>query len=140
MPIFSAPKNNPLAHYYTNSKNAEDTEVFNSKERNVRKKFDDLVYAKQVISRDSLIGLANNNFKNISMEFWVRLSSDRKKVFDTRVKYCLPENNPNFITKTCKNHGEFIQVNQQVFEKYLDFLDTESESQFKECNRLLFGL
>lgn len=135
MPIFSAPINNPLIHYYTNKKHAEDTE--DDGRKFIRKECDDFVYAKKTIKIDPLTKLAPNNISGANFQFLIRLSADRKRVFDPREKHCISEDVPDYVTRTCKNTGDFIQVNYNVFNMYLLFLSTESDSFYKECNRLL---
>ena len=142
MPVFSAPKHSPFSEYYTNKKNSEYNQEFNSKVRNLRNNNDEFVYAKKIITPPPLSKLAPNKMPTVTNEtdFFVRLSTNMKTVFDTREKYCLPENNPDFITRTCKNTGKYVKTSQYIFEKYLDFLENESESQYKELNRLIFRL
>ena len=85
---------------------------------------------------------SNNEKVAPSFDYMVRLSPDLKMVYDPRVKYCIPDKRPDFVTRVCKD-GEiplFTKVNQSVFSKYILFLGNQSDSQYKECNRLVFGL
>lgn len=142
MPIFSAPKHNPLFSYFTNTKNSQRTQEFDSKVRFLRNDNDEFVYAKKIITPTPPMGIAPNKPPTVSRQtdFYIRLSPDLKTVFDTRERYCIPENQPDFVTRTCKNPGQYVKVSNNIFEKYLDFLETESESQYKELNRLVFRL
>ena len=142
MPIFSAPKYNPLFYYFTNQKNSQFTQELDSKVRFLRNENDEFVYAKKITAPTPPMGTAPNKPPTVStqIDLYIRLSPDLKNVFDTRERYCLPENRPDFITRTCKNPGRYIKVHKNIFEKYLDFLENESESQYKELNRLIFQL
>lgn len=142
MPIFSAKKYDPAFTYYTTKKHAERTDQQKDKTRFLRNENDDLVYAKKIINNSFSRSISTNMPPTIStiMEAYIRLSPDLKSVFDPRERYCLPENNPDFVTRTCKNTGKYIKVGSILLEKYLDFLENESESQYKELNRLVFRL
>lgn len=143
MSVFKHRLSNAVIQYFTDAKGAQESNVENN--RFYRNEDDHLVYAKKIISMESLpyIDPAQSQQKHKTQyDYLVRLAPDLKRVFDPRVKYSIPEDRPDFVTRVCKD-GEkplFAKVNQLVFEKYLNFLLTYSDSLYKECNRLTFNL
>jgi|694.fasta_scaffold49143_1 hypothetical protein len=141
MAIFSREQLRSPVEYYTDSAHADNKGVDNIY---FRIKDDDFVYAKKIPSESFLKQMMSNSpGKNPpSYDYMVRLSPDLKTVYDPRVKYCIPDNRPDFVARVCKN-GEkplFTKVNESIFSKYLLFLGNQSDSQYRECNRLVFGL
>lgn len=129
--------------YYTDSNGAQESNIENN--RFYRKNDDNLVYAKKIVTMESL-PYTNGSMQDLKnkpqYDYLIRLAPDLKRIFDPRVKYSIPEDRPDFVTRICKN-GEkplFIKVNQAVFDKYLNFLYTYSDSIYKECNRLSFNM
>lgn len=141
MAIFSQNTIRPAVEYYTNADHAEDKGVDNIY---YRIKDDDFVYAKKIPSANCIKNMmsANVGKNTLSYDFMVRLAPDLKTVYDPRIKYCIPDQRPDFVTRICKD-GEkpmFTKVNESIFHKYLLFLGNQSDSQYRECNRLIFGL
>ena len=89
-------------------------------------------YAKCVLSRkpknivsDSGLAVDNNSYK------YYILSSDRQAYnpLDPTQKKA------SFIDRICKHHCNFVPVNQYIFNKYLNFLKSQSVQWLKEINR-----
>lgn len=140
MPVFSQPKYNPHVTYYTIS---EYSEKQSDEGYYLRNEFDDFVFAKKQTELQSVLQLASGKLPGkIQQEYYVRLSENLKTVYDPRVSYSLKENRADFVSKVCKDScsGKFVKVNYSIFTKYISFLQNKSESQFKECNRLVLGL
>jgi hypothetical protein len=142
MAIFSNKSSSPAITYYTDIDHSQDLNL--DGDAHIRLQDDEFVFAKRVLQQESATALVTSKLPNkvkIVYDYFVRLAPDLKSVYDPRVKYCIPDTRPDFVTRVCKN-GEkplFAKVNPAIFRKYLDFLHNHSDSQFKECNRLIVG-
>lgn len=142
MAIFSNTSSSPAVTYYTDISHSQDVNL--DGDVHMRLENDDFVFAKRILQKESLGSIAKGKLPNnltLTYDYFIRLAPDLKSVYDPRVKYCIPDNRPDFVTRVCKD-GEkplFIKVNPAIFKKYLDFLHNHSESQFKECNRLVIA-
>lgn len=140
MAIFNQTQFKAPVKYFTDGGHAEDKDADNVYYRH---NDDEFVFAKMIPS-DSFIRdmVSNAKVPKASYDYMVRLAPDLKTVYDPRIKHCIPDKRPDFVTKICKD-GEkplFTKVNESVFQKYLLFLGNQSDAQYKECNRLVFGL
>ena len=102
MAIFSQSTPQSPVEYYTDSAHAESRGVDNIF---FRTEDDDFVFAKKIPSQSFLKAMVSSKpFKDApTYDYMVRLSPDLKKVYDPRVKYCIPENRPDWVTKVCKD-------------------------------------
>jgi hypothetical protein len=63
-----------------------------------------------------------------------------KKPFDPFPKYSVSDNKNSFIDKVCRAETSYREVNQSIFDKYLNFLKTENNQWLNQCQRELDNL
>lgn len=92
------------------------------------------VYAKCVLSRKPKNIVSNSGLAvdRDSYKYYI-LSSDRQAFNPLDYN----SNKVSFVDRVCKNHCNFIPVNQYIFDKYLHFLKSQNPQWIKEINREL---
>lgn len=84
--------------------------------------------------------VTNKKSKNINdsnhNSYYIKIHSDTK-IYNPIEQYSSvkDKNSYNFVNSTCKNQLIFKEVNQQIFEKYLRFLNTKNIAWLKEAER-----
>lgn len=91
----------------------------------------DKVFAKAI-----KFGMSKNiaNNKPIQFRYYVRANT-KKQLFDPFPRYSISDNRSSFVDKICKGDHNFIEVTQSVFDKYVNFLNTENNQWLVRAQR-----
>lgn len=91
----------------------------------------DKVFAKSVKEKLN----KNNPTQEVSqIKYYIR-GNNGKQLFDPFPKYSISDNKSSFIDKTCKSNQRFLEVSKSVFDKYVSFLNTESNQYLISAQR-----
>lgn len=66
--------------------------------------------------------------------YYVRIEPN-KSLHDPLVKHTVTSNKHSFVDKVCKSENSFMEVNQSVFDKYINYLKTENNRWLTEAIR-----
>lgn len=61
----------------------------------------------------------------IGYGYYLKISAN-KTLIDSRTLYSLKENKSSYVDHICKSDQEFLEVSQDTFQKYINFLKTEN--------------
>jgi hypothetical protein len=91
------------------------------------------VYAKCSLSRKSkhIVSSTNLGVDKDSYRYYIHINANGE-AFDPKAPY---QPKANFIKKVCKDNGNFKEVNQYIFNKYIQFLKTNNKRWITEINR-----
>lgn len=76
-----------------------------------------------------------NIAKNLSYSFYIKADPNKNLYNPIELHSIEPKIKSSFINKICKSELVFIQVPESVFNKYLNFLKTESTKWLSEAQR-----
>ena len=91
----------------------------------------DKVYAKAVneIISKNILDRTPSNFR-----FYVKIEPNRS-LYDPLCRNSVVSNKPSFVDKVCKSENSFMEVNQSVFDKYINYLKTENSRWLVDAQR-----
>jgi hypothetical protein len=124
---------------FTLKKEEKETEYYTTKKYNESIDSDgfyrlshdgDNVFAKATKSLKSKNSLSNKLF----YRYYIKCHTN-KTPFDPFDNYSLKEAKVSYIDNLCKGSEQFLEVNQSVFNKYINFLKTENKNLFVEIGR-----
>lgn len=95
----------------------------------IRNQKDEYAFAKRLA--DSLGKSMTSN--TLSYSYYIRV--DGQKLCDPRKIFSMPENKTNYIDRVCRGEDIWAKVPYSAFEKYLKFLQTDSDQWLKEAMR-----
>lgn len=120
-----------MEKYYTlmGSQDFLDDEGFPRVESKDNKK----IYAKSTLSKKpkNIVSKSNLGVDKVSYRYYISINSINEAYDPT---------NPNqpkasFIQRTCKSNSQFLEVNEYIFSKYINFLKSSNARWIKEINR-----
>lgn len=125
---FKIKKDNSETEYYTINIHSQfvDDNGFPRCEENCDKVFAKAVkeaYSKDILKRSPI------NYK-----FYIKIEPN-KKLHNPFPNYSITKVKNSFIDKVCKSENAFLEVNQQTFDKYINFLKTENIKWLTEAER-----
>lgn len=94
----------------------------------------DKVYAKAVKNKPS----KNFTDKNrVGYSYYIKSTPD-KTIYNPTETYSIdPKIKKSFVNKICKNELQFLEVNESVFNMYLNFLKTENSQWLIKAQRAI---
>lgn len=66
--------------------------------------------------------------------YYVKIEPNRS-LHDPMEKCCVKTNRCSFVDKVCKSENTFMEVNQSVFDKYLNYLKTKNNRWLVDAQR-----
>lgn len=66
--------------------------------------------------------------------YYVKIEPNRS-LHDPFVKHGVQTNRSSFIDKVCKSENTFMEVNQSIFDKYINYLKTENNKWLVDATR-----
>jgi hypothetical protein len=90
----------------------------------------------KVFAKCSRTGLSRNMEKKGPQhyKYYIRCYAN-KTAFDPFPKYTVSDNKNSFIDKICRPETSYREVNQSVFNNYLNFLKTENAQWYNRVNK-----
>lgn len=125
MAIHSVPRP-AFATYYTRP---EFEQKKDSQGNSLRDQQDEYTFAKRL--SDSLGKSMTSN--RMSYSYYIRV--DGQRICDPRKIFSIQETKTNYIDRVCRGEDIWTKVPQSAFEKYLKFLQTDSDQWLKEAMR-----
>jgi hypothetical protein len=92
----------------------------------------DLVYAKCVLSRKPKNIVSKSNLAVDKPSYKYYILTVNREAYDP---FAIADKKNSFVDTVCKKKNDFLQVNQLIFNKYLNFLKTQNQHWLKETNR-----
>lgn len=125
---FKIKKNTFETEYYTTNqhKTFVDPDGFPRCDNDCDKVFAKAI--KQAYSKD-ILKRSPNNYK-----FYIKIEPN-KQFHNPFPNHSITKIKTSFVDKVCKSENSFIEVNQQVFDKYINFLKTENLKWLTDAER-----
>ena len=103
---------------------------------------DDLGFPRVQTNSDKVFAKAVREVKNKNIldrnpshfKYYVKIEPN-KTLHDPFIKHSFQTNRSSFIDKICKSENTFMEVNQSIFDKYINYLKTQNAQWLTDAQR-----
>lgn len=67
-------------------------------------------------------------------KYYIKIEPN-KSIYDPFDKHSIKTSGHSFVDKICKSENTFMEVNQSVFDKYINYLKTQNNKWLIDCRR-----